>query len=57
MDRLDELDFLLETQHELAQLQEKVATRLEVVLGLGERAVKPVLKLVVDNTKKGAPNA
>lgn len=53
MDRLDEIDFLLESEHRLSAELERVHARLEVVLGLGEQALRPTLKLVVDNTKPG----
>ena len=56
MERQDEIDFLMETEHALTAQLERVRGRLEVLLTLGEKAVTPTLKLVVDNTREGAPH-
>lgn len=53
---LEELDFLLETEHALEAQLERVRNRMEVILTMGEKAVVPMLKLVVDNTREGQPN-
>lgn len=57
MDRLDEIDFLMETEHALTNQLERVRGRLEVLLTMGQTAVKTELKLVVDNTRERGPSA